>query len=309
MLFRKQLILAKIESNYGVDPTPTAAANSILCGDLTVSVFQGDTYERNVVRPDLGLDKMFHLVPLTTVSFSVELAGANGAQADTAPAWDCLLKACGFAGAAAITPTRYEYTLDDTPASVTIWYYTEKTLHKLSGARGNVRFTLGSKAIPTMTFTFTGIPGTMVDTDIATDESFAGFTTPVPVLNGNTTFSLHSYSANMESWELDMGNDVQYRNLIGTAQVIIADRAPTGQIVIEETEIATKDWWTIISGHTTGALAIVHGTVAKNKVQFTAPAVQLVQPTWADSQGQRMLQMTGRYIPSAGSDEIVVATL
>lgn len=101
LLFRKKMILAKIESVYGTDPTPTGAANAILTKDLSIQTFQGNTVELNYDKPYLGNDKSLYTAPYTTVSFGVDVAGSG--TAGTVPAYDPLLRACGFAAAANVT--------------------------------------------------------------------------------------------------------------------------------------------------------------------------------------------------------------
>ena len=43
MHFDEQLILIKPEVTYGVDPTPTGAANAIQTRDFTLTPLMGDT--------------------------------------------------------------------------------------------------------------------------------------------------------------------------------------------------------------------------------------------------------------------------
>lgn len=94
MHFRKKMILAKLESSYAADPTPSASANSILTKDLQIQTFQGNTVDLNYDRPHLGGDKSIYTGPHTTLSFNVDLAGAG--VAGTPPAYGPLLRACGF---------------------------------------------------------------------------------------------------------------------------------------------------------------------------------------------------------------------
>ena len=74
--------------------------------------------------------------------------------------------------------------------------------------------------------------------------------------------------------------------------------------------MATKDWWTSIKNVTTGALALVHGTTAGNKVQIDAPNVQLITPQYQDQDGIAMLQCGLVFAPGAsGNDEIKITAL
>ena len=136
--------------------------------------------------------------------------------------------------------------------------------------------------------------------------TYTAFKKPVPVNNQNTTVSLHGYSAVVETLQADMKNEYPYRNLIGFDGVTINDRKPDGSISLEMVSVAAKDWFASIAAATTGALQVVHGTVAGNIVQIDAPAVQLVSPKFADSQGIQMLQANLLFMPVSGNDEITI---
>lgn len=106
LLQRKRVILAKIESSYGVDPTPTGAANAILVRNLNVTPQDADLADRDLVRPYIGRSEQLPAAIRAMLDFEVEMAGAG--TAGTAPGYGPLLRACGFAEsllAAAVTGT------------------------------------------------------------------------------------------------------------------------------------------------------------------------------------------------------------
>lgn len=106
LLQRKRVLLAKIESVYGTDPTPTGAANAILVRNMTVTPQEADFADRDLVRPYLGRSEQLPAAIRALVEFEVEIAGAG--TAGTAPGYGPLLRACGFAEqllAAAVTGT------------------------------------------------------------------------------------------------------------------------------------------------------------------------------------------------------------
>jgi hypothetical protein len=90
---RKRLILAKTESSYGVDPTPTPADNSVLVSEIRAA-FEPNNVDRALIRPYFGSSEQLTL----TLGYNVELVGAG--PAGGAPAWADLLKACAMTGAA-----------------------------------------------------------------------------------------------------------------------------------------------------------------------------------------------------------------
>ena len=87
-------LLAKLESSYGVDPSPVGSTNAILTRGLQVNKFQGQTQELNYDRSYPGNYKSLYTSPYSTLSFNVDIAGAG--TAGVAPPWGALVRACGF---------------------------------------------------------------------------------------------------------------------------------------------------------------------------------------------------------------------
>lgn len=96
LLHQKAVVLAKIESTYNTDPTPTATADAVLVEDPQYTV-DPNVLARNFARPDLS--QLPHKIgrKLAGMSFMVE-AGSNGvANAGVNnPMLGVLLRACGF---------------------------------------------------------------------------------------------------------------------------------------------------------------------------------------------------------------------
>lgn len=305
LLTRKAIILAKIESSYGVDPTPTGAANAILISNLNLTPLSAEFVNRDNYFPYLGNSDSVLAAQSVQVSFEVEIAGAGAAG--TAPAWGPLLRACAFA-----ETINAGVDVDYTPVSasfpsVTIYDNHDGVLHKLLGARGNVQLRFRAREIPKLVFTFTGLYVTVADAAAPTPV-FSGFIKPLAVNFSNSpTMTLHGVTSPTEAIEIDMANEVVHRSLIGAELVQMTDRRPAGTISLEATTVATKDWWTSIKAGTLGALNLIHGTTAGNIVQVQAPNVQILNPTYADSQGNLMLNGDLALIPgSSGNDEITI---
>ena len=303
-LYRKKVLLAKTETTYNTDPTPTGAANAILTKDLTINLMQGNTIERNVDRQILGGDIAIHGAPYTQCSFSVELAGAGAAG--TAPAYGPLLRACGF-GETVNAGVSVVYSPVSTGfSSVTLYFNIDGILHKLTGARGTVTFSMSPNGIPMMNYTFTGIRANPADTALPT-PTLTGFKTPLTVNKANTpTFTLHTFAATVEKFDLDLGNEIVYRNVVGDESVQLVDRKPTGSVSLEEQALATKNFHTLVLGSTVDALQMVHGTAAGYIIQIDAPKVQLLSPTYSDSNGILMLDLKLSLTPNVGDDELVI---
>ena len=311
MLFtRKTCILAKIESVYGTDPVPTGGANAMLVRNCTLTPQDLDTVDRDLYRPYFGNSPQLVTGQKVGLDFEIEIAGA-GTSAITAPAYDPILQACGFAGASNVT--KWDFTpISSGLKSVTIYTYIDGVKHAMTGAMGSVEFDLTAKQIPVMKFKFLGLyvaPADQANPALTTTS----WQTPLGVNNTNTTVpSIHGYSCIMQSLSINVNNTLSYQSLPGTGgeYVTITDRKPTGSMVIQAVTIATKDFFAIAKAMTLGAVSLTHGTVAFNKFQVACPNVQLMKPSYGDLEGVRMLSIPLQFVPtSAGNDEMLFSTL
>lgn len=298
---RKLAVLAKIETVYGTDPVPTGEANAILCTDVKFEPLAADVISRNLYQSYFGAQQTMLAAEHVTMSFKVELAGSG--TPGVAPGWGPLMRAC--ACAETITEdTDVVYTpVSGAFESVTQYFNLDGVLHKFLGARGNVKATLAPKAIPYLDYSFTGLLVPAVDAALPS-QTLTAFQQPLPVSKTNTpVFSMHGYSAIAESFELDFGNQVELRNLIGEDSVQIVDRQSSGSMVIEAASIATKDWFAIARARTRGALAVQHGTVNGNIVEIAGPKLQINAPSYGETQGIVNITLPFAPIPDTGNDE------
>jgi hypothetical protein len=304
LLTRKRTILAKIEGTYGTDPTPSGSANAILVRNLNITPLNAENVSRDLVRPYLGASEQLIASSHVMVDFEVEMAGSG--TAGTAPAYGPLLRACGFTetdGASDVVYTPKSASFE----SVTIYYNVDGVLHKITGARGNVEMSITARQIPVFKFTFTGLYNAPTDT-AAPAVTYTAFQTPLAANNDNTTgFSLFSYSAALESLNLNLNNQVFYRSLIGSESVLITDRGVNGSVVFEAPTITAKDFFSLALGNTLGDLDITHGTAAGNIVQIESSRVDVSNPTYQDNNGIQMLSVPITLVPStSGNDEITI---
>ena len=92
---RNTAILAKIESTYGTDSTPTEVANALLVSNVSINPLSAANVDRDLVRPYMGASEQLVGTAYIDLSFDIELSGAG--TAGTAAAYGPLLRACGFA--------------------------------------------------------------------------------------------------------------------------------------------------------------------------------------------------------------------
>lgn len=308
LLARKLVIMSKIETSYGTDPTPVAATNAIQAQNVKLTPMDTVAVERKNIQQYLGNHQSLIAGITSMLEFEVEIAGSG--TAGNAPAYGPLLRGCGMgetlsAGTSAIykpVSTGFE--------SLTHYFFVDGVKHALIGSRGSVAFKFNAKDIPVMVFKFTGIYVTVADVALPT-PTLTGFVTPLPVNNSySSAFTLHSYAAILQSLEVDLANQVAYRNLVGSEAVLITDRQSSGNVVIEAVTVATKDWWTLVKNATLGTVSLTHGTAAGNKFKIDLPSVQLEKPVYSEADAVQMLQMGLSVDPSStGNDEVQITVL
>jgi hypothetical protein len=306
LLSRKRLILAKIESTYGTDSTP-AGTDAILVRSLEVTPIEADVVSRDLIRPYLGNSDQLLANVRVNCSFEVELAGSG--TAGTAPRYDALLKSCGMSGTVVASTSVTYAPVSSSFSSCTIIYNVDGVQHKLTGVRGTVTMNCQLGEIPTLQFEMTGIYNAPTDT-AQPAVTYSAQATPLIFRESSTSaFSFFSYSGCLMSVDFNLANEVVYRELIGcTKEILITDRKPAGTVVIEAPTIATKDYFALALGSTTGNLTFQHGTTAGNRVTFTASQVDATQPAYTEQDGIQMLSVPYVALPTtAGNNEFSLA--
>ncbi|MCB4811696.1 hypothetical protein LG204_10255 [Methylovorus menthalis] len=305
-LFRNTLLLAIIQPVPLTAALPTAADNAILASVADPKPVVAETVERNNVQPFLGNKGKVVTAVHSEVSFEVELQGSG--VAGTAPKFGPLLRGCAL-GETIVASTSVAYSPVTTGhEALTIHWYMDGIRHLMTDAKGTVAFTLNAKGIPVMKYTFTGLYSTPTDTAMPSGANFAGFLDPKPVNKQNTTtFSLHGYTASVESFDLDLANQVVYTNRPNSESIRITERTSTGRIVMEHPDtIAAKNWADSVVNNIAGALSIVHGSGAGKIVEFSGPKLIPRSMDFSDQDGIAMVSLDLDVMPNAGNDEFIV---
>ncbi|WP_421579128.1 phage tail tube protein [Shinella sp. M31] len=280
--FRNRAITAKTETVYGDDAAPTGALNAMQMTNVVFNPSVGQEENRDLVLPGMGHQGVILTGSYATLSGEVEIAGSG--TAGTAPAYGPLLRACGMAEVVD-AGVDVQYTpVSSLHESASIHFNADKVRHVLLGARGTFTFQLTPLRIPRFVFTMTGLLGTITDTPLPTPLTLTGFKRPVPVNKANTTFALHGLAGACEGLNIDLGNQVEPRFLIGHESIQQVDRQITGSAVMEAVTLATKNWYEIAELGTLGTLAGAHGTQPGNIVQFDAEAVQIGRVSYGETQ-------------------------
>lgn len=305
---RNTVLLAKIESVYGTDPTPTGAANAIYCYDPSLTPMELVKAERAPARPYFGPDATVVGGTPVKLEFSVDLAG--GGAAGTVPAFGALLRACGLAETVAAGVDVTYAPVSTGFESVTLYANMDGVNHKITGARGTVSFDFSNGSIPKAKFSFTGLYNAPTDTALPS-LTLTSWQKPLPMNKVNTTpLTFHGLSPVVSKFSLDIGNAVGWKDWVNNAEEVrLTDRKVSGSITVQADTVATKDWQATARAATLAALSLTHGTAAGNKVKFDASNVQLLDPKYEDDDGILMVSMGLVFVPSAGNDEFTLKVL
>lgn len=304
---KRKVIFLKIEGVYATDSVPVAGTDALVVRSFSCVPNELQYEERDTARPFFGNQGMIKAGDFMRMEFEIEAAGA-GAVA-TAPKYGPALK--GAALSETITPVTGPVTyapITTGEQSVTAYFYWDGLLQKMLGARADVSLRFARGGVPMVRYSYMGLYGGITDVALPT-PTLTGFQKPLAVTKANTTFTLHGYAAPLADLSIVLGNAMSYVNLPNQEEVRFIDRKSRGSVTIELPTIAAKDYFTAIRAETLGALALVHGTVAGNKVLVNAPNVQLTNPRYSEGDGVAMLAMEMELQHSAaGNDEISYAT-
>lgn len=297
-------ILAKIESTYGVDPVPTGSANAMLVKNIDFNPLSAEMVSRDLVRPYMGNSDQLVANQRVEVTFEVEAVGSG--TLGTAPAIAPLLRACGMAETVTAS-TKVEYKpVSNITDSVTIYCNKDGVLHKMTGCRGTVDLGINARQIPVFKFRFIGIYSAPTDTALPT-AVYSSFQTPVVANTTNTTsFTLLGVSTFvLESFNFTLGNEINFRSLIGSEYVQIADRKPSAEVVVEAVSMSVFNAFTAALGTTTGTASLTHGPATK-QVKIDLAKVDLGNPSYGNSNGITMLTLPLVVLPNSGDDDFTI---
>ncbi|WP_172298355.1 phage tail tube protein [Pseudoruegeria sp. HB172150] len=304
--WRSKVLLAKIESEYGTDSTPTGAANAILATQVELSPMLGNDIDRDLETPFLGPSAMIPSELHRQLKFRVELQTAG--TAGVAPAWGPLLRACACAETI-VADTSVTYNpISDGHESVVIYIWVSATRYRMLGTRGNAIMMIDAQGIPYIEFTFTGLYSPATEVAQATPDLTA-FQKPSVATNSNTpSFTIDATEHVLRSFQLDLANQVENRFLIGDESIIITDKKDMIRATIQAVPVTTLDPYSLAEAQTEVAVEIVHGTVAGKIATLNAPTCQVMRQEGLENR-QNLVEWPLRFsaLPASGNDQWTLA--
>lgn len=300
--WNKKVLLAKLETIYGTDPTLTGVANAILATNVKLSPMEGQDVARELERPSFGADGTLPSDLHSKLSFRVELEASG--TAGTAPGWAPLIRACGCAQTIAAGVSVTFNPISDNLESATIQFFYDGIRHRLRGARGNVKMMVEASGIPYLEFEFSGLFEPAID--LANPApTLTAFRDPVVANATNTpVFTIDGVAMVLRSFTFDSGAQVEPRFLIGSESILITGRQEKIEARVEARAMATFNPYT--RAQTAGRMPIVlqHGVTAGRRVTLNAPFAQIQRPGGVEQQ-QNIAEWPLSFVPqqNAGNDQ------
>lgn len=300
--WRDKTLLAKIEASYGVDPTPTGAANAILATEVRLTPMDGNDVSRNLETPWLGPQGTIPAELLARLAFNVEFVPSGAAG--TAPAWGPLLRACGVAETIDAGVSVTYNPVSSAHESVTLYMTTGGTRYVLPGARGTCAIAFTAQGIPYLEFEFTSL-FTDPSEQTRPTPTFTAWKKPKLATSANTpVFTIDEDDFVLRSFRLNLGNQVEPRLLIGSEAVVITDRADMVEATVEAVALSAFNPFALAAAQTAVEVELVHGTAAGSIATLNVPAAQIQRPQGLEN-AQGILEWPLRMVPlpDAGDDQ------
>ena len=305
-----RLLLAKEESIYNTDPTPSGAANAIEVRDIKLNI-NADLLTRDNVRSNISPVAPVIGKRYCEISFTAELKGSG--TKGTAGRIGDLLKACAFAETVSAGSSVVYLPCSTGKKSCTIYLYDNDSsasaiLHKITGCIGTLSIKATAGQYASIDFNFKG--NYVADTDAALPSAPTYETTTPPVVE-SAAYSFGGVSTLVvQELTIAMDNSISERDDISSVNGIkgfeITGREPKGSMNPEAVSVATMNFSAVMVASTQNALSVVIGSAAGNKCTITAP--KCVIESVSDGDRERFLtrDIPFRLGQNVGNDEISI---
>lgn len=303
MLKQRALLLAKTETTYGVDPTPTAAANAI----LTINTKVKETHQaiaRDVEMISLSQRQSVLGEEYVDVSFQTEVIGSG--SLGVAPRLGALLKACAMAEVVSAGSSVIYNPTTSPQTSVTLWFYVDGRKYVVNGCVGTVKLTAPAGKQGMFDFSFKGLYTAPIDSALVTPTYET--TIDTPALVKSSSFLVNSVALVVQQMELDLANTIAMRPSISASKGVVGfyvtDRKPVVTIDPEAVPIANYDWRTDVLTNPR-AITMQIGQTTGNICAVSVPKFNALDFSYADREKILVETIKGEAITASatGDDE------
>lgn len=310
ILTKTNIVLAKIETMYGTDSTPTVADNAIEVEDLKIA-YPFEMNERNLMHEDISQVQPLVGERSADISFTVEFKGSG--TKGTAGKHSPLYQACGMEEAVS-AGVSVIYNPDKPDESCTIYVYRVNAgtgnykLHKFTGCIGNPEWIWDAGKIAKVKFSFKALyvaPSDVADPGTPDYEATTGV-----VCSGMTATIDAITDLIIATVNLNLGNEISKRPDILNANSLkgfkIVGRKPTININPEEVLVADQDFFGDITGNTVNAIVLEVGSTEGNVLRVSGTKVSWHTVSIGDRNGLSTYEIEGRLNRVSGNDEFFI---
>lgn len=295
----QRALTVKLEGTYGVDPVPVDA-DGVVAYNVNINPLEGEIQDDDVLPNGmLGGAQKFLINKSVTLDFEIDWVGH--ANPGTAPAASAIYRSCCMAEV--ITPgTSVAYSeVSSNEESCTFYFNLDGHQHRITGFKGKLGYALSPDGKLRLKVSGTGIFNAPTKVAFPT-VTYAAYQSALKT-NPDTITSLlvHGWAGEVRSLEFDSGSDIQNDNLLTSRRSVLADRSASGSIVMENPDLADKDWFAAIGADDVGALSWEVNEGAGRIVQCTHPQVQLLSPKYGNEKNQATLSADLNIFPDRGN--------
>jgi hypothetical protein len=304
----RALLLAKIETAVGTDPTPDAGLNAILCETPELTIVQTNL-QRKFGLSYMGTVPKFNVGQGLKLKVKCEFKGSG--VVSVAPEIGPLLRACNMtqaAGGGAVTYTPNSNI--DSGEAVTLYFYQHNNLHKMSGCRGT--HTVENKAgeYSVIEFEMTGVYQSVVGSNLTSVAASASYNSTIPPRFLAAAFSFNSVlSVVIETLKWNLGNKVVQRKdanaATGIKEWMITNREPTADIDPEAASLADFNPFSLWENSTRVTMGCQIGVTAGNKIIVTSAKVGIKDVKYGEREQILTTPLTLDLTPNVGNDELI----
>lgn len=301
MISKRAVLLAKVETTYGTDSSPTAIQNSLHAIDVQIKETTTPV-ERPVQQASFSNLASLLGVRFAEVTFKLELKGSG--TAGTAPRLGHLLRACGV-GETILSSTSVTYApLSTSISSVTLYLYKDGRLHIITGCYGTFSLTCEAGKQAMFEFTFSGIYAAPSTASIPTTVGMYESSTP-PVCK-NQTFQYNSKTTLVtQTVTLDIANEVSQRPSLAASDAIagfvITGRKPMVTINPEAQFETSYAFRTDVLA-TQRQVSLTIGSICT----LTVPKFNITDIAYSSRDGVEIETLTGQAAQNTGDDEFTL---
>lgn len=296
---RRRFLLAKLESSYGVDPSPSPSADALQVQNIQIKEFfpPNERPQLPGLTPRPSLSGMRY----AEVTFTAELF--NVGSLGTAPRLGALFKACDFAETIS-AGSSVIYTLGSSiQNTVTLYVYMDGIRHIVTACNGDVKFKGVAGKQMLLDFNFKGTWATPTDQTNPSPTYESNVDKPPAILSASLLYNSISTLV-VKTVEIDLGNIIAMREDVNQAYGIkgffISGKKPIIKIDPEADTIANVDWRTDLLT-TPRAFSMNIGTVSTNMIAISVPKFNVKDIQYKDDQGVIKTEVTGELTDSVAN--------